>query len=145
MRNISFILVGVLLLSGCDVLSSGDGSASNEHVRATTESDTYTSGKQVAFTVQNESLVTLTFFYCGGFNYTIEKRRGTEWEKSGGYYGPCTTEELNAIEIAPGQSISRTTRREIAEPGVYRLRFEYNSRTFEGLQRAYTNEFRIEE
>lgn len=145
MRNISFVLVGVLLLSGCDMLGLEDGSASDDHVRATTESTTYTSSELVAFTVRNESLNTLTFSHCGGFNYTIEKRKGMEWEESGGYYGPCTMEKWNALNIAPGKSISRTTARTIAEPGIYRLRFEYRSGAFEGSQRAYTNAFRIGE
>ena len=145
MKNTLFVLVGVLLLSGCDVLSSEEGPSSGENVHATTESTTYTSSEQVAFTVRNESSDTLTFSSCGGFNYTIEKRRGTEWKKSGGYYGPCTTEKLNVVDIAPGKSISSTTAREIAGRGVYRLRFEYRSEEFGESKRAYTNAFQVKE
>jgi hypothetical protein len=133
-KPILIFLVSVVLFGGCHILSSNDTAAPKMKI----EPSPVMTDQLASMTLSSSREFIMRF--CGGINYTIEKRESGNWERYFGQFGPCTTDKLPETHLSKSHTIYFT----INEVGVYRIVSSYKFKREDAFEPLYSNEFEVE-
>ena len=78
--------------------------------------------------------------FCGGINFTIQKKIGDDWELEYGQFGPCNTFFRPQTIINKSTSIYYT----FTEAGIYRFASRYKSNPDDDWETFSSYEFEVE-
>lgn len=114
--SISGILLGMLVLAGCEVTDVPEGGPVN--VKFWVEKDHYKIGSSITTTLKNEAEIPISYNLC--FSRLVHKT-GEQWKEMGAH--PICTSEVK--DLAPGDSTSYfmelSSKMELPE-GLYKVK-----------------------